>query len=226
MIITSAILEFFVLGCLWICAFLLATFILMAGWSGVWPQLDLGDAQPLVTLVGIPVTYAVGVVLQAATWRFFYKRVHSAALEREVNGSHREAYVRLADEFRRRGVEIGLNKGELKTGKHLGGLHDALRWELLASSQSGPAQQYLIQFHLYRILYGSIPPLFFISVVLTFGISWFALRTGSGALVLAFVLAALFSWVLTVLAFFGAAHRRARTWKFLVFGVQAQRART
>ena len=177
----------------------------------------------MVTLLGIPVAYAVGVVLQAATWLLWYKRVHRRALDREMAGRRKEAYQRLAEELELRGVKIGLDREHLETGHDLGGLLDALRWELLASAHSEPAQQYLIQFHLYRILYGSIPPLLFLSVTLTLGI-WVAWRIGSGSLAVAFGGAALFSSLLTVLAFAGAAHRRSRTWKYLAFGVQAQRA--
>jgi hypothetical protein len=177
----------------------------------------------MITLLGIPVAYAVGVVLQAATWHFWYKRIHRKALRREMAGSHRAAYQRLADNLKARGVKIGLENDLIETGSDLGGLLDVLRWELLTSTQSEPAKQYLVQFHLYRILYGSIPPLFLLSLLFSIGI-WASWRIGSRSLGLAFGVAALLSSLLTILALAGAAHRRSRTWKYLVFGVQAQTA--
>src|SRR5215468_9479711 len=108
--ITSAILEFLVIGCLWICVFLLAILILLAGYSGSWPQVNLGNSQAVITLLGIPLAYAVGVVLQAATWRFWYKRIHRKALRREMASSHKEAYQRMAEILKSRGVKSGLEK--------------------------------------------------------------------------------------------------------------------
>jgi hypothetical protein len=221
--ITSAILEFLVIGCLWICVFVLAILILLAGYSGSWPLVNLENSEAVITLLGIPLAYAVGVVLQAATWRFWYKRIHRKALRREMASSHKEAYQRLAQILKSRGVKIGLEKDLIETGSDLGGLLDVLRWELLTSPQSEPAKQYLVQFHLYRILYGSIPPLFSLSLILSIGI-WASWRIGSRALGFAFAVAALLSLLLTILALAGAAHRRSRTWKYLVFGVQAQTA--
>jgi hypothetical protein len=212
MTITSAILEFLVLGCLWSCGFLAATFILVGGSSGSWPQVNLEGAEVVVTLLGIPVIYAIGVILQAATWRFWYKEVHRKALQREIEGSHSDVYHNLAKD---------LNM-TLETGKDLGRLLDVLRWKLLGAAQSESAQQYLIQFHLYRVLYGSIPPFIFLGVILALG-TRVASRMGSWSLALTFSITAIFSILLAAVAFTGADHRRSRTWKHLVFAVHAKR---
>jgi hypothetical protein len=250
--ITSAILEFLVLGCLWICVFLVIAIVAIGALTGSWPRIDLEGLQPAITFLGIPVAYCVGVVLQAATWHFWYKRLHRKALDREMapalpkgkleqfwykllrrkpsspaidgggerNARHKAAYQRLADSLRNRGLETGL-KDDLQTGRDLGGLLDVLRWELLASPQSEPAKQYLVQFHLYRILYGSIPPLFVLGITLGIGFL-VALRLAGRSAALAFIIGAVLALSLSMLAFAGASHRRSRTWKYLVFGVQAQ----
>jgi hypothetical protein len=151
----------------------------------------------------------------------WYKRIHHNALKDELE-AHRAAYQRLAEASRARGLTVGLSKERLEEADDLGGLLDVLRWELLTSPRSEPAQQYLVQFHLYRILYGSIPPLLLLSVVLGAGI-WVAFRVSGSSVAFAFGMMTVVSSLLTVLAFTGAKHRRARTWKYLVFGVQALR---
>lgn len=220
MTVTSAILEFLVLGCLWLLVFLVAIFVAVAGWSGTWPEVALGGSNALWSLLGIPVAYAVGVVLQAATWVLWYKRVHRKALAAEVGSRHRAAYQRLADALKARGVAIGLPDGRLERGEDLGGLLDVLRWELLMSPRTEAAHQYLVQFHLYRVLYGSVLPYFALSLLLATG-ALTAGGTGPAWLAPAFTLAALFSLILALMAWKGAAHRRSRTWKYLVFGAQA-----
>ena len=219
MTVTATILEFLVIGSLW-AAVIAVALVVVASMVGL--QLPVGkipDFDFLLAVITVPITYLLGVISQAVTWRYWYlPKVHFPSLAEELAGRQAAAYQAVYRELRKRGYPLGGVKFEgetLETAKDLGRMLDILRWELMRWSHEEPGKQYLVQFHLYRLIYGSIPAMAMLSVVLLSGMgSMFA--SGEPAVSLFFAVGAALSATLARLAYVAAAHRRGRLWKYLM----------
>lgn len=224
MAVTAALLEFVVIGSAW--ASLGWALLALAPRIGLAPfpfdGLPIAGTESTVWIL-LPGIYAVGIITQTLTWRWWYMpRVHRPDLNKELESHRKCDYAALFDTMKNHGYTIpGLSRdlSALQDGTDLARFLDALRWELFACPAQEPARQYLLQFHLYRISYGILPPLFVGLVVSP--IAWIAPRAnestaasvGAGCLVSG-LLAVMF-----VGARISATHRRRRTWKYLVSGM-------
>jgi hypothetical protein len=219
MMITTAILEFLVIGSLWIAAILVALGICLDVPS-LLPLPESSDVRVLLSLVSLPFAYLLGVIAQGVTWRSWYlKRHHYPALHEELHGPHGSEYQVIYEAMRiRRRPLTGLSSATeaLSGGRQLGALLDLLRVELLHGERAELGRQYQVQFHLYRLLYGSIPPLLALSVLLLAAAILVLLHRGQGWAIL--LLGSSINLLAGCFAFQAAAHRRKRLWKYLRLG--------
>ncbi len=222
MTVTTAILEFLVIGSRWVAtiAAVLVIVPLAAGSQLPLDKLpDMPDMDFLLAVITVPITYLFGVISQAVTWRHWYlPKVHLPSLAEELVGEQEASYQAVYRELRKREFPLGTVKFEkevLESPKDLARMLDFLRWELMRWSHEEPAKQYLVQFHLYRLVYGSIPAAVGFALVLVLGTA-VALVEADPAHALLFAIGAAISAVLARLAYLAAAHRRRRLWKYLM----------
>lgn len=220
-----ALIEFIVIGAIWTTIAL--SFLPLLSALGV---VSLFLFKPLNTGVSsfswvlLPLFYVIGIITQSLTWRWWYMpRVHRPDLDREIV-SRPQYYNGVFNAMKLKGYNfLGLppDHSALENGRDLGIFLDALRWELFASPRQELSRQYLFQFHLYRISYGVLPPIFF--ALILYPVVGGCLIIGGGAINLIVFL--LFGTIVLLALYVGArtsaSHRRRRNWKYLVCSINA-----
>src|SRR2546423_11949043 len=107
MVITTAILEFFVTGAMWVMVLLTALFLFAR--DDVIRILESDAARNagfVPALLGIPIIYIIGVIFQAVTWKYYRRWIHQPALQKEQKSQRAERYNAVAGQMRNKGFDI------------------------------------------------------------------------------------------------------------------------